>query len=223
MLPVGVAAGFLILSLALIVYCPYAQFLLVLVALPFVCIALLVLFLVANVRRRKRLQASATLALAAVIAVSFGVLKLQAPIRESLRWFLWSNRFKAELLALPPPRPGEIRHIEWEATGFAGVANDTTYVVFDPTDALYSAAQTGSPGKYNGIPCEVLKIRRLEAHWYSVRFYTDEVWGERNTLDCTGSAIPNGPRHRPSDEQRIDLLPEGAMENSPGQAQRSPG
>jgi hypothetical protein len=36
-------------------------------------------------------------------------------------------------------------------------------------------------------------------------------------------AILNGPRHRFSHEQPIYLLPEGAIENSPRQAQRSPG
>ena len=188
-LPVGAAAGLLILSSALIVYTPYAEFPLMLVVMPLVCITLLVLLLVASVRKRKRLQASAAIALVAVIASSFAVLKLQEPIRESLRWLLWSNRFKSELLLAPPPRQGELRHIEWEATGFAGVANNTTYLVFDPKDVLNSAARVGLPGKYTDLPCEVLKVRRLEAHWYSVRFYTDEAWGERNQLDCSGNTM----------------------------------
>jgi hypothetical protein len=175
--------------LALIAYTPYAEFPLVLVVIPLLCITLLVLLLIASVRKRKRLQASAALSLAAVIAISFSVLRLQEPIRESLRWLLWSNRFKAELMASPAPPTGGLRHIEWEATGFAGVGNDTIYLVFDPKDALNSAARIGSPGKYTGLPCEVLKVRRLEAHWYSVRFYTDEAWGERNQLDCSGNAM----------------------------------
>jgi hypothetical protein len=37
------------------------------------------------------------------------------------------------------------------------------------------------------------------------------------------SAVLNGLRRRPSEEQRIGLLPSGAIENSPGQARRSPG
>src|ERR1035441_4264021 len=141
---------------------------------------LLVLLLIAIVRKRKRLQGSAALALAIVIAISFAVLGLQEPIRQSLRWLLWSNRFKAELMASPAPPTGQLRHMEWQATGFAGVANDTIYLVFDPKDALNSAVRIGSPGKYAGLPCEVLKVRRLEANWSSVRFYTDEAWGERN-------------------------------------------
>ena len=182
----GVAARLLILSLALIVYTPYAEFPLTLVVMPLVCITLLVLLIVATVRKRKRLQASVALALVAVFAISFAVLKLQEPTRESLRWLFWSNRFKAELQQAPSARPGELRHIEWQATGFGGVANDTVYLVFDPSDTLASAARSGSAGKYAGVPCEVPKVRRLENHWYSVRFYTDEAWGERNGMDCRG-------------------------------------
>jgi hypothetical protein len=33
------------------------------------------------------------------------------------------------------------------------------------------------PGKFDGIPCEVRLVRRLESHWYDVLFYTDEYWG----------------------------------------------
>ena len=74
--------------------------------------------------------------------------------------------------------------MEWEATGFAGVANITVYLVFDPTDSLAVAAKSHSPGKFTGLPCEVLSVLRLESHWYSVLFYTDEAWGQRNALNC---------------------------------------
>jgi hypothetical protein len=30
--------------------------------------------------------------------------------------------------------------------------------------------------------------QRLESHWYAVTFYTEESWGERNRLNCSGSA-----------------------------------
>jgi len=58
------------------------------------------------------------------------------------------------------------------------------FLVFDPTDSLSAAAKSHSPGKFKGIPCEVPLVRRLESHWYTVRFYTDEYWGRRNALDC---------------------------------------
>ena len=85
--------------------------------------------------------------------------------------------------AQPAPPNGQLRHIEWETTGFAGVANSTLYLVFDPTDSLSVAR---SPGKFDGIPCEVPVVRRLERHWYAVLFYTDEAWGEHNQLNCSG-------------------------------------
>jgi len=186
MIPSTTATGFLVLSIALIAWTPYAVFPLLFIVIPIVCLALLIVILIASVRKRKRLQLSAAIALAAVIAISFAMSRLSDPIRESLRWFLWSNSFKAELKASPDSRPGQLKHMEWEATGFGGVANDTIYLVFDPTDVLATAAQNGSPGKFTGLPCEVLKVRRLERQWYSVRFYTDEAWGERNQLDSSG-------------------------------------
>jgi hypothetical protein len=48
--------------------------------------------------------------------------------------------------------------------------------VFDPTDSLTEAARSGQPGKYSGIPCEFFRVRRLESHWYTVQFYTDDDW-----------------------------------------------
>jgi len=185
MLPVGAAAGFMIISTAIIVWTPYAVFPLLFVVIPVACLVLLIVLLIASVRKRKQLQISAVLAFATLAVTSFAVLRFRDPIRESLRWLLWSNGFKAELKASRNSEPAELKHIEWEATGFGGVANDTLYLVFDPNDILDSAAHSGKPGQYTGLPCEVLKVRRLEAHWYSVRFYTDEHWGVRNQLDCS--------------------------------------
>src|SRR5208282_4103334 len=91
-------------------------------------------------------------------------------VRDSLRWQLWSRDFKTEVLAQPAPTNGELRHLEWEATGFASVANNTVYLVFDPTDTLSAATKSHSLGKFSGIPCEVLGVRRLESQWYSVAF-----------------------------------------------------
>jgi hypothetical protein len=51
------------------------------------------------------------------------------------------------------------------------------YLVVDPDDSLSTAAKTGAAGRFSGIPCEVSLVRRLESHYYSVRFYTDTDWG----------------------------------------------
>jgi hypothetical protein len=105
-------------------------------------------------------------------------------IRSTARWFVWSHCYKAAVLA-QPNATGELKHIEWDGWGWAG--QDTkVYLVFDPTDSLSTASQNHRPGKFNGIPCEVPVVERLEKDWYTVKFYTDEWWGRRNALNCTG-------------------------------------
>jgi hypothetical protein len=76
-----------------------------------------------------------------------------------------------------------LRHIEWDGWGWAGM-DTTVFLVFDPADSLSTAAKSHQPGKYNGLPCEVSRVRRLRSHWYNVQFYTDEYWDRRNALDC---------------------------------------
>lgn len=125
--------------------------------------------------KQPRQTMSLLLAMLAFVAIAAALDKGGDSLRSSLRWLLGSRRFKAEVLAQPSPRNGELRHMEWDATGFAGVANSTLYIVFDPSDALATVTR---PVKAAGIPCEVPLVRRLEKHWYAVRFYTDEEWGD---------------------------------------------
>ena len=181
-LPLTVVVGSSVALLSLMVSSPYGDLLGILIIAPIVCLVCLLLTVTSAIRRRPLQCLSALLTLAAVVTVA-GVLHAKKDaIRASIRWLLWSRRYKAEVLAQPAPKSGELRHIEWEATGFAGVANNTVYLVFDPTDSLSPAARSHSPGKYSGIPCEVVVVRRLERRWYSVLLYTDEIWG-----NCTGS------------------------------------
>jgi len=108
------------------------------------------------------------------------------PVRTAARWLVRSHHYKAQVLAQPASASGELKHIEWDGWGWAG--QDTTlYLVFDPTDSLSAAAKNRSPGKFSGIPCEVFRVRRLESHWYTAQFYTNEFWGRHNVLNCTGS------------------------------------
>jgi len=183
----SVVVGGSIVLLSLVVYSPYGDLLNLLIIVPIICLVCLLLMVASAISKRPRQCLASFLALLALVAVS-GVLHIKKDtVRASIRWLLWSQRYKAEVLAQPAPARGELRHMEWEATGFAGVAENAVYLVFDPTDLLSSAARIDSPGRYSGIPCEVLLVRRLESHWYWVRFYTDELWGQRNGLDCTGS------------------------------------
>jgi hypothetical protein len=182
----SVVVGGSVLLLSLMIYSPYGDLLYILIVAPIVCLVCLLVMVASAIRKRSRECLSAFLTLAAFVAVSAALHIKKDTIRASIRWLLWSRRYEAEVLAQPVPLSGELRHMEWEATGFAGVANNTIYLVFDPTDLLSPAASSHSPGKYSGIPCEVLLVRRLQSHWYWVRFYTDEMWGQRNRLNCTG-------------------------------------
>jgi hypothetical protein len=175
-LPVYVALGASIILLSLMVYSPYGDFFYVLLVAPIACLMCLVALIAYAIRRRPRQSISMLLTLVTFLGVSGILLMNKNGIRASLRWVLWSHRFKAELLAQPAPANGQLRHMEWEATGFAGVGNNTTYLVFDPRDSLLST--TPSPRKPRGIPCEVPVVRRLEKDWYSVEFYTNEIWDD---------------------------------------------
>jgi hypothetical protein len=133
-------------------------------------------------RSRSRLWLYAALGPLFVIAVA--IAWNFYTIRSEARWFVWSQRYKAEVLA-QPNATRELKHVEWDGWGWAG-QDTTAYLVFDPTDSLSTAARNHRPGKFNGIPCEVPVIDRMERNWYAVRFYTNECWGRRNVLNCTG-------------------------------------
>jgi hypothetical protein len=150
-------------------------------------VAIVSIFLLndAIAKRRRR----SLLALVIFWAVSAVLVKNYSAIRDECRWLVWSHGYKAKVLAQRNSATGELKHIEWDGWGFPGAGACTVYLVFDPTDALSAAARSHRPGKFGGLPCEVPLVRRLESHWYAVRFYTDQWWGRRNALDCgSGSA-----------------------------------
>lgn len=175
--------GASILLVSLMIYSAYAIFLYLLLFAP-ICLCCVVILVDDAIRKRTRQSLSMLLTLVALLGVSWILLRNEGTLRPSFRWVLSSHRFKAEVLAQPAPTNGELRHMKWEATGFAGVANNTIYLVFDPQDSLAVAAKSHSPGRFIGIPCEVLRVFRLESRWYSVAFYTDEEWSQRNALNC---------------------------------------
>jgi hypothetical protein len=126
--------------------------------------------------RTIRRQSPASLLLVAIfIAASCGLFKVSDDVHTAGRWLLQSGQYRAEILAQPDSPNGELKHADWDIWGFAG-AETMVYLVFDPNDSLRVAAGSHSPGKYSGIPCEVPNVRRLENHWYTVRFYTNTDW-----------------------------------------------
>lgn len=148
--------------------------------LAFLIIAIFVVSSIASllyvaIRSRDQLGATAfTLAVVWAMALPIVVLNHKYPfeLREAARWLIWSHQYKQEVLSQQTPA-GDLKHIEWDGSGFAGVANNTVYLVFDPTDASHAS---GNNLRFNG--CAVWRIQRLEAHWYAVLFYTDEDWGD---------------------------------------------
>jgi hypothetical protein len=97
-------------------------------------------------------------------------------IRSPIKWLLWSSECKKQVLAQPVSPNGDFKHIEWDGWGWAGMST-VIYLVFDPTDSLAPATKSELPAKYNGLPCAVHRVRRLERHWYTAEFYTAEDWG----------------------------------------------
>jgi hypothetical protein len=97
-------------------------------------------------------------------------------VRDHIRWLLLSAGYKAKVLAQPPNE--QLKHAEWDGWGFAGVGDTTVFLVFDPTDSLAGASEALPPLKARGLPCEVVRVRRLDRQWYAVLFYTDTYWGQ---------------------------------------------
>ena len=80
----------------------------------------------------------------------------------------------------PPPPDGEFRHMKWDRWGFAGAVGTVGYLVNDPSNSLRASANSHTQGRFNGLPCAVPTVRRLESRWYAVVFYTDADWGHCN-------------------------------------------
>jgi hypothetical protein len=130
--------------------------------------------------RRRYLQQLSILTILLIVAAGVFIFGQMYPfaIRSEARWLVGSEGYKTLVLSQPSPPNNELKHIEWDGSGFAGVATDTVYLAFDPADTLSTAAKSHRSGKFNGIPCEVLTVRRLENHWYAVLFYSDESWDQ---------------------------------------------
>ena len=114
-------------------------------------------------------------ALATVWGVSALVFVNQGQIRTKARWLVWSRNYKDRVLVQKAPTNGEFQHVQWDGWGWGG-EDTAVYLVFDPRDSLSSAISTRKQGKFDGIPCAVHEVSRLESQWYAVHFYTNEYW-----------------------------------------------
>jgi hypothetical protein len=89
-------------------------------------------------------------------------------IRTSFRWLIFSRQYKRQVLAQGAPTNADLKHVDWDGWGFAGIGT-SVYLVFDPNDSL-PAAENKPPGKFGISECEGLVpiVHRLERHWYTV-------------------------------------------------------
>jgi hypothetical protein len=131
--------------------------------------------------KRGRQRLITLYALVAYLVVPILVLTHYSLVRDHIRWFLLSGGYKAKVWAQPTFANEELKHAEWDIWGFAGMET-TVFLVFDPTDSLAAALGAQPPVKARGLPCDVVRIRRLDRQWYVVLFYTDTYWGQGSCM-----------------------------------------
>jgi hypothetical protein len=165
----------LALSLLLPILLPDPVFYIVLCTIILILLStILVAFaVIANTSRIRLLILSTVVPYCIVLAL---LISHYSAFRTAARWWFWSRSYKSEVLAQPESATGELKHVQWDGWGFPGAGNTIVYLVFDPADSLSRAAKNRRPGKFNGIPCEVPLVSRMESRWYVVLFYTEESW-----------------------------------------------
>jgi hypothetical protein len=137
---------------------------------PILLISGISLFIYAAIGKNRRRALRLLSILAIVWIIGTACYAYAQEIRSTARWLIRSGDYKAQVLAQPQPPNGELKHIEWDELGM--FAQDwTVFLVFDPTDSLSRPARSGQSGKFNGIPCEVVRVHRMESHWYTVLFF----------------------------------------------------
>ncbi len=155
-------------------------FVYVLLLRPGLILASIGLIVYGIIGKRRRKWLAVLTAVAVLWATGYAVFMLPVEydlaIRTTARWLIWSNDYKAKVLAEPASTNGSLKHIEWESWGIVPSGFTVVYLVFDPSDLLSAAARKRQPGKFDGIPCEVPEVNRLEKNWYTVMFYTDDEW-----------------------------------------------
>ena len=147
---------------------------------PIISVVLIV-FAVYSAIARKKLRSVSILSMLAIFWVlSVPLFKNYLAVRSAARWLIWSDDYKARVVAQPAPANGDLKHLDWDGWGWGG-ENTEVYLVFDPTDSLSAAARSHQPGKFNGLPCKVDRVLRLERNWYAAQFYTGTDWDHCNS------------------------------------------
>jgi hypothetical protein len=171
--PARAAGGAFVLFLPLVLVDPDLGALCFLLLAAIISLALLGSTATRSGGQRLSLLASVV----AFVAASWILVLDTDDLRSSVRWIAFSHVYKQSVLAQPAPTDGSLRHIAWQATGFMTMSNNW-YLVYDPGDAMAPEVRRRESGQFTGIPCAVPRARKLEPHWYWVRFYTDEEWND---------------------------------------------
>lgn len=129
-------------------------------------------------RKGRQMRVRVVMVFATFLAVTAVVVLNQSHVRARLHWLVWSQRYKSEVLASTARPDGSLSTSNGNGDGWgSGATGDwMSYVVFDPSDSLSEATKKNVPAQYRGIPCTVIRIRRLETHWYSVVLDMNEFW-----------------------------------------------
>ena len=168
----GVFAALLVFSPKIVFGNGVGTFIITVVLAAIVCLGLLI---VSAVRLRQQVI-SVLLTVVLFCAACWVLFRFSDDVHTVCRWTVHKDAYKARVLAQPSATDGSLKHVEWDGWGFPGAGDTVVYLVFDPNDSLAPAATVRSPGKLRGIPCQVLRVRRLESQWYTVLFYTETDW-----------------------------------------------
>ena len=163
--PLVAAAVAILLSLLMTIYGTDIDWLLYAAAL--IVLGGIALLVIVTVRKRRQQRVMALVIFGTYVAVTAMFFVDYGQLRPILRWTLWSHRYKSELLSQPAVANGQLKHLEWEISGWGPVGPTIVYLVFDPGDSLLAAAKSHQPGQFSGIPCEVPRVLRLESRWYA--------------------------------------------------------
>jgi hypothetical protein len=146
---------------------------------PIISVSLIAWAVYSAIAKKNRRCLAILSALAIFWIISVPLFKNYLAVRSCARWSIWSNDFKAKLEAQPASPNGDLKHIFWDGWGWGG-ENTEVYLVFDPSDSLSAAAASHRPGKFDGLPCKVERVFRLEPNWYAAQFYTGTDWNHCN-------------------------------------------
>lgn len=149
---------------------------------PTLALCLAVLLFSACFRRGRAecLWAAGAIATFLGLSAALGAYQRSDPqcIRSTVRWAFNSQDYKKRVIAQPPSRTGELKHVIWDAWGFVPAGSTVMYVVSDPKDSLRLAARNGQTGRVPGVPCPADRVHRLEPHWYTILLPTDSDWND---------------------------------------------